>query len=99
MLVDKDKLVYDSDVDVSYGVWVCPECWVHFGGGGRTMHHDGCSHLPNGYDYSGLEFHFGPTHVERIIQHAERHGEEKEWWGISLKTLKELFPELVPQRT
>jgi len=89
------KLVYDPSVTLSYGLWVCPQCGAQFYGGERTMHRDGCPLLPNTLDYSGLEFHFGPSQVERAKEHAAFFKDtSKEWYGISVNILREQFPEL-----
>lgn len=90
-----NKLVYDPDVSVSYGLWVCPDCEAEFYGGERTMHNPGCIHLPNSMDYSGLEFHFGPSQVEQVKRAAETSGDSFKWYGISLDMLREQFPELI----
>jgi len=92
------ELVYDEEVDVSYGLWVCPKCGARFYGGGRTLHSDGCPLLPNTMDYDGLEFHFGPSQVQQAIESAEMFGPDHKWYGISLNMLRERFPELVQGR-
>jgi len=88
-------LVYDETVEVSYPLFVCPDCGAKFYGGGRTMHNDGCSHLPNTMDYSGLETHFGPKQVTAIKEMAVKHGEDFNWYGITLAMLKQQFPHLL----
>ena len=89
------KLVYDKSVAGYYGLWVCPDCKAKFYGGGRTMHNDECPHLPNTMDYSGLELHFGDSHVNHAIETAKSLGDDHKWYGISLNMLREQFPELL----
>ena len=90
-----NKLVYDPEVKVSHGLWVCPECDAEFYGGGKAMHNKGCS-IPG---YVGLEFHFSDAHVAEAKRKAALYGEDTEWYGISISLLREKFPELLEGET
>jgi len=87
-------VVFDPEVTVGYGLWVCPECKSKFYGGGRPMHNEGCSKDAEPM-YAGLEFHFGMKLVASAKSAAEMFGENHEWYGISVAYLKEHFPELL----
>jgi len=76
--------VYDSLVDVSYGLWVCPTCKSEFYGGGPAIHERECTET----GYGGCEFHFGPGQVDEVNRTGR-------WYGITLEYLKENYPELV----
>jgi hypothetical protein len=91
----KKHLVYDEDVTVPYGLWVCPECGSRFYGGGRTIHEQGCSKPLAGYE--SLEFHFGPLHVDMVVKSAEEFGPDFTWYGISLNDIQKTFPELLKE--
>ena len=85
------KLVYDPEVKVSYGLNVCPECKARFYGGGRALHNTDCSIK----GYEGTEYHFGDEQVAAVISKAKSFGPDSEWYGISLNDLKEQFSHLL----
>lgn len=83
------KTVYDESVQVSYGVFVCPQCKARFYGGGKPMHDAHCTFFGL---WDNVELHFGPKQLAKLLAMANQ--PRKKWYGISYNDLQEHHPEL-----
>jgi hypothetical protein len=96
-------LFYDPNWPHADVVWECTKCGSQFDSGGRPIHRSGCSQtgeFSGGMLYSygeGYRLIFGPSTVSAVKQWAGREGESKVMphVPISLKILKQRFPELL----
>jgi len=85
------KYVYDESVEITTGLFECPECGCRFHGGGQALHNPGRT----AEEYEGVEFHFGPSQVVEAVQRGLSLGADDGWYGVSFSILREKFPELV----
>lgn len=85
------KLAYDPNITVSYGYYRCPACRAEFYGGGKAMHEKSCAQT--GYEACILVI--GDKQVEEVLEKASKHGDDYQWWGVSLNDLREQLPTLL----
>lgn len=89
-------LKYDPEHGMKYGCWTCDECGASFYGGGKSLHVKDCPVGSQGYE--SCNYHFGPKEVEVAKERAGSREDESvraPLGCVSVKILKEQFPELV----
>jgi hypothetical protein len=89
-LVNK-KLRYDPNHGLVSGYFVCDECGARSPVGDKSTHLSECVAV----GLSSLTLCFGPKQVAIVKEMAATWGETHTWYGLSLKHLKETFPELL----
>jgi hypothetical protein len=89
-LVNK-KLRYDPDHGLVPGYFMCDLCGARSSVGDNPLHRPECVAV----GLSTLTLCFGPKQVAIVKEMATTWGETHTWYGLSLRHLKETFPELL----
>jgi hypothetical protein len=85
---------YNPAHDISYELYVCPECKAEFYAVGRALHGRDCPVRDKGYDACIAVF--GPKQVKRVMEKTAKYGDEQgSWYGLSIQVLREQFPHLL----
>lgn len=80
-------LKYDSESNLSYGYWHCPQCKATFFGGGPALHERDCPDAPN--KYKNLIYRFTRQEVEQCKAGLPTFG------PLRIDIIREQFPELL----
>lgn len=86
------KYRYDPSRLLPYPLYRCDTCGAEVLSGGEDLHKRGCAVAPWGF--ASFTMVFGPGQAEGA-KRVGVYGENTPWYDLTLKILREKFPELV----